>query len=189
MDPRPSEASSDPSRDGDHLERSNTLRAAVFGVQDGIVSTFGLVMGVVGARISPEAVVIAGIAGLISGALSMGAGEYVSVRFQQELLAVRVGLVGRAGGVDPIRAAAANAGLFVVGGLLPLLPFLLTTGGARAVTASVTLSVLALFLTGAGLTRLTRSSPLRSGLRMLVIGGGAGLLGYGVGSLLGVAVG
>jgi VIT1/CCC1 family predicted Fe2+/Mn2+ transporter len=177
-----------PSDGGNHLERANTLRAAVFGVQDGIVSTFGLVMGVAGARISPEAVIVAGAAGLVSGALSMGAGEYVSVRVQQELLTARTGPAGATSGVDPGRAAAANAGLFVVGGALPLLPFLLTTG-ATAVAVSAALSVLALFLTGAGLTRLTRSSPLRSGLRMLVIGGGAGILGYAVGSLLGVAVG
>jgi VIT1/CCC1 family predicted Fe2+/Mn2+ transporter len=168
------------------IERANTIRAGVFGVQDGIVSTFGLIMGVAGAQVSPEAVVIAGVAGVVSGALSMGAGEYVSVRTQRELMEA-----GRAvedhENVNPFRAAGANAALFIAGGLIPLLPFLLSTG-RPAVIASIVLSALFLFVTGAVLTRLTRRSPLQSGLRMLIIGGGAGLLAYLVGSALGAAI-
>jgi len=169
------------------IERANTIRAGVFGIQDGVVSTFGLIMGVAGAQVSPEAVVIAGVAGVVSGALSMGAGEYVSVRTQHELLAVGTSVaVGE--NVDPFRAAAANAGLFVAGGLVPLLPFLLTAG-RPAVLTSIVLSALALFSTGAVLTRLTRRSPWRSGARMLVIGGGSGLLAFAIGSALGSVVG
>ncbi len=169
------------------LEQSNTIRAGVFGVQDGIVSNFGLIMGVAGAQFTPEAVLVAGVAGIVSGAMSMGAGEYVSVRTQRELL--EVGQVVEDGeNVSPYRAAAANGLLFASGGVIPLLPFLFT-GGRTAVLSSVLLSVLALFAAGAILTRLTRRSPWRSGLRVLLIGGGAGLLGYLVGSALGVAVG
>ena len=169
------------------LDDANTVRAGVFGVQDGIVSTFGLVMGVAGAQVSPEAVLIAGIAGAFSGAVSMGAGEYVSVKVQHELLAAR-GTVDGDGNVNPYRAAAANSGLFVLGAAFPLAPFLFLVG-LPAVVMSTLLSVLALFITGALLTRLTRRSPIWSGTRMLLIGGGAGVLGYLVGSLLGVAVG
>jgi VIT1/CCC1 family predicted Fe2+/Mn2+ transporter len=169
-----------------HEGLANILRAAVFGVQDGIVSTFGLVMGVAGARISPEAVLIAGVAGMVSGALSMGAGEYVSVRVQRELLLARGARPQRA--ADPVRAALANAGLFLLGGALPLLPFVLLRDLAAIATSSV-VSIGSLFLAGALLTRLTGVSPVRSGLRMLVVGGGSGALGFLVGSLLGVAVG
>ncbi len=169
------------------INAANTIRAGVFGVQDGIVSTFGLVMGVAGAQVSPEAVLIAGIAGAFSGAVSMGAGEYVSVKVQHELLAARGSTDGE-GNVSPYRAATANSGLFVLGAAFPLLPFLFLVG-LPAVALSTALSASALFATGALLTRLTRRPPLLSGLRMLVIGGGAGLLGYGVGSVLGVAVG
>jgi VIT1/CCC1 family predicted Fe2+/Mn2+ transporter len=168
------------------LTDPNTIRAGVFGVQDGIVSTFGLVMGVAGAQVSPEAILIAGLAGAFSGAVSMGAGEYVSVKVQQELMEAR-GYAGEET-VHAHRAAAANSGLFVLGAAFPLLPFLLTVG-LTAVLASAALSVLALFGTGAALTRLTHRSPWASGLRMLLIGGGAGVLGYLVGSVLGVTVG
>lgn len=64
--------------------RLNWLRAAVLGANDGIVSTAGLVVGVAGATTDRPAIAIAGIAGLVAGALSMAAGEYVSVSTQRD---------------------------------------------------------------------------------------------------------
>ncbi len=64
--------------------RLNWLRAAVLGANDGIVSTAGLVMGVAGATDARATIMIAGSAGLVAGALSMGAGEYVSVSTQRD---------------------------------------------------------------------------------------------------------
>ncbi|WP_199727332.1 VIT1/CCC1 transporter family protein [Cryobacterium tepidiphilum] len=65
---------------------SGTFRAAVFGVNDGLVSNLALVLGVGATGIPATAVLFTGLAGLLAGALSMGAGEYVSVRSQRELL-------------------------------------------------------------------------------------------------------
>jgi VIT1/CCC1 family predicted Fe2+/Mn2+ transporter len=62
-----------------------SLRAAVFGVSDGLVSNASLVMGVAGASTDTHIVLVSGAAGLLAGALSMAAGEYVSVRSQREL--------------------------------------------------------------------------------------------------------
>lgn len=62
----------------------NKLRAAVLGGNDGIVSTAGLVLGVAGASASKETILIAGVAGLVSGAISMAAGEFVSVSSQRD---------------------------------------------------------------------------------------------------------
>jgi VIT1/CCC1 family predicted Fe2+/Mn2+ transporter len=68
-----------------HLShRSNWLRAAVLGADDGILSTASLVLGVAAAGASTRAIVTAGIAGLVAGALSMAAGEYVSVSSQRD---------------------------------------------------------------------------------------------------------
>jgi VIT1/CCC1 family predicted Fe2+/Mn2+ transporter len=61
-------------------------RAAVFGVSDGLVSNIALILGMAGAHVSPGAVRLAGIAGLIAGSFSMAAGEYVSMRAQSELM-------------------------------------------------------------------------------------------------------
>jgi VIT1/CCC1 family predicted Fe2+/Mn2+ transporter len=65
---------------------SGTFRAAVFGANDGLVSNLALILGIGASGASAHAVLVAGLAGLLAGALSMGAGEYVSVRSQRELL-------------------------------------------------------------------------------------------------------
>lgn len=62
----------------------NKLRAAVLGANDGIVSTAGIILGVTGAAASKETILLAGFAGLVSGALSMAAGEFVSVSSQRD---------------------------------------------------------------------------------------------------------
>ena len=72
-----------------HLERHRTgrigwLRAAVLGANDGIVSTSSLVLGVAAAKASHANVLVAGVAGLVAGAMSMAAGEYVSVHSQAD---------------------------------------------------------------------------------------------------------
>ncbi|MBM7828500.1 VIT1/CCC1 family predicted Fe2+/Mn2+ transporter [Microbacterium aurum] len=65
---------------------SGTFRAAVFGANDGLVSNLALVMGIGATGVASQFVLFSGIAGLLAGALSMGAGEFVSVRSQREML-------------------------------------------------------------------------------------------------------
>lgn len=66
---------------------SGSFRAAVFGMNDGLVSNLALVLAIGATGVAPQFVLFSGIAGLLAGALSMGAGEFVSVRSQRELLA------------------------------------------------------------------------------------------------------
>jgi VIT1/CCC1 family predicted Fe2+/Mn2+ transporter len=65
---------------------AGSLRAAVFGINDGLVSNLALVLGVGATGLPPQTVLVTGVAGLLAGSLSMGAGEYISVRSQRELL-------------------------------------------------------------------------------------------------------
>jgi VIT1/CCC1 family predicted Fe2+/Mn2+ transporter len=65
---------------------SGSFRAAVFGANDGLVSNLALVLGISASGVSNHTVLVTGAAGLLAGALSMGAGEFVSVRSQRELL-------------------------------------------------------------------------------------------------------
>ena len=107
---------------------SGTFRAAVFGANDGLVSNLALVLGVGAAGAAPSVVLFTGVAGLLAGALSMGAGEYVSISSQRELLAAstpsaqsgaaltsidldanEVALVFRARGMDEAEAQRASA--------------------------------------------------------------------------------
>jgi VIT1/CCC1 family predicted Fe2+/Mn2+ transporter len=68
-----------------YLIRSGWLRAAILGANDGILSTASIVIGVAAASITREPIVLAGVAGLVAGALSMAAGEYVSVSSQSDI--------------------------------------------------------------------------------------------------------
>jgi vacuolar iron transporter family protein len=65
--------------------RSGTLRAAVFGANDGLVSNLALIMGIAGAEADNHLIVLGGIAGLLAGAFSMAAGEYISMQSQREM--------------------------------------------------------------------------------------------------------
>jgi vacuolar iron transporter family protein len=74
------------------VSRGGSLRAAIFGMNDGLVSNFSLVMGFAGAEARPEYVLLAGVAGLLAGSFSMAAGEYISMRAQRELFEQQIAM-------------------------------------------------------------------------------------------------
>ncbi|OIQ64589.1 VIT family protein [mine drainage metagenome] len=115
---------------------SGSFRAAVFGANDGLVSNLALVLGIGASGATTRVVLLTGLAGLLAGALSMGAGEYVSVRSQRELLeasapsvrasaavpyldvdANELELVYRARGMSPTEAHAHAAEVLSAGGV------------------------------------------------------------------------
>jgi VIT1/CCC1 family predicted Fe2+/Mn2+ transporter len=99
--------------------KSGTLRAAIFGVNDGLVSNAALIMGFAGADQRPEVIVLAGISGLLAGAFSMGAGEYISMRVQRELLERMLHLEAHELGTDPETERAELAEIYGRKGLSP----------------------------------------------------------------------
>ncbi len=221
----------------------SNLRAAVFGVNDGLVSNTSLIMGVAGASAGVDFVVTSGVAGLLAGALSMAAGEYVSVRSQREMFEYQIGLerdeldeypeeeaeelaliyAARGMEIDEARRitrelvknpdAALDAlareelGLnpddlgspwgaakfsflaFAAGAALPLLPFLAGLPLERAILTAAGIAGIALFGVGAALSLFTGRNALPGGLRMMLIGGGAGVVTWLIGRLLGAALG
>jgi VIT1/CCC1 family predicted Fe2+/Mn2+ transporter len=100
-------------------DRLNWLRAGVLGANDGIVSTAGIVLGVAGATTDRTAILIAGVAGLVAGAMSMGAGEYVSVSTQRDSEEALLAKERRELREDPEDELAELAGLYVDKGLEP----------------------------------------------------------------------
>src|SRR6185437_4525739 len=218
------------------------LRATVFGVNDGLVSNASLVLGVAGAAAPSSFVLVSGVAGLLAGALSMAAGEYVSVRSQREMYeyqialereeiaeypeeeAEELALIYEARGValaqarevsqallahpeqaldvlsreelglnpddlgSPSVAAVASFLSFAAGAAVPLVPFLADMAGQRALAATAVLTALALFVVGLALSLFTGRQALRGALRMVLIGGGAGVVAFGVGSALGALI-
>jgi len=105
-----------------HTERHRTdrigwLRAAVLGANDGIVSTASLVVGVAAAGVSPSNIVMTGIAGLVAGAMSMAAGEYVSVHSQSDTEKADLDLESRELAQNPAAELRELTALYVARGL------------------------------------------------------------------------
>jgi len=97
--------------------RSGALRAAIFGVNDGLVSNLSLIFGVAGAGADNQVVILAGVAGLLAGAFSMASGEYVSVRVQREVFERLIHLEAHEIGSDPEAERLELAELYVRKGL------------------------------------------------------------------------
>lgn len=74
------------------LNMVNNLRAAIFGVNDGLISNMSLILGVVGANTNDYFIILAGVAGLLAGACSMAAGEYISVKSQREVFEYQIAI-------------------------------------------------------------------------------------------------
>ncbi|HMG43389.1 MAG TPA: VIT1/CCC1 transporter family protein [Acidimicrobiales bacterium] len=99
--------------------QGGAARAAVFGVSDGLVSNLGLVLGIAGADPVPGAVRLAGVAGLVAGAISMAAGEYNSMRVQADLLERELRIEERELRARPNVETVELAGLYERRGLPP----------------------------------------------------------------------
>ncbi len=219
------------------------LRAAIFGVNDGLVSNASLILGVVGANVANATVLTTGIAGMLAGAMAMAAGEFVSVSSQREMYeyqialeadelkeypeaeAEELALIYEARGLpldearrmahtlisnpenaldalareelglnpqelgSPYGAAVFSFVSFAIGALVPLLPFFVGAKLPSAAWIGASLAASGLFGTGAAMSLFTGRRALRSGLRMLLIGGGAGALTFAIGQLIGGRLG
>ncbi len=173
------------------IQTGTTVRAGVFGINDGLVSNASLILGVAGATDNHSIIVLSGIAGLASGALSMAAGEYISMRSQSELLhyqhlkkttTLSAKVVG-----SPWVAAISSLISFAIGAFIPLIPFLLNIGTWRLV-ASIIISALSLFIVGGILSHFSARNVIYGGIRMLSIGFFAGLVTYFIGRIVGVDI-
>lgn len=191
----PSDATSTP-LSAAHL---NWLRAGVLGANDGIVSIAATVLGVVAATTNTTAILIAAVAALVAGAMSMAAGEYVSVSSQRDAEVV-ARKHAAANGVDaatieaemhltnPVHAAVASFFAFLVGGLVPSLVVLAPWWGARRDVATFVAVLVALAATG-WLSARFAGAPAGPAIRRVVIGGSIAMaVTYGIGSLVGMAV-
>lgn len=134
------------------------LRASVLGANDGLISTSSLVVGVASAQAERGAIVLTAVAGLVAGALSMAAGEYVSVASQADTEAADRGREGRELAADPEAERAELAGIYVKRGLTPEL--------AQAVADQLTAhdALEAHLRDELGYTESSRARPLQAAL-------------------------
>ena len=99
--------------------KSGALRAAVFGVNDGLVSNLSLIFGMAGAGVDNQVVIVAGVAGLLAGAFSMASGEYISVRVQREVYERLIHLEAHEIGTEPDEEREELAELYERKGISP----------------------------------------------------------------------
>lgn len=99
--------------------QGGAARAAVFGISDGLVSNVGLILGVAAADTGGSSVIIAGVAGLLAGAVSMAAGEYVSVKAEAELVERELAIERASLAKDPEEETEELASIYVSRGLDP----------------------------------------------------------------------
>jgi VIT1/CCC1 family predicted Fe2+/Mn2+ transporter len=161
--------------------KASYLRSFVFGVEDSLVSTVGLLSGIAIAGVSQSAIFATGIILILVEAFSMAAGSFLSETSAEEY-------EGHASKKVPILDGAIMFVSYVLAGLIPLLPYsFFVTDSAFEI--SIGLSLLALFILGM-IGSMYTSSPKRNsfrrGLRMLIIGGVAIAVGIIAGRLTGL---
>jgi len=212
----------------------------VFGVSDGLVTNVALILGIAGAQPGGSFVRLAGVAGLVAGAFSMAAGEYVSMRAQAELFERELALerseisnrpegerrelvrIYESRGIEPevarrlasemmrtpelalethareelginprslgspLLAALSSFVTFALGALLPLVPWLVSSGTSAAL-ASVAIGAVSALCVGAALAVFTRRPLWKSGLRQLLILAVAAGATFGIGHAVGAS--
>ena len=160
--------------------RMLVMRNFVFGVEDSLVSTVGLLSGIAAVGTAQETVVLTGVVLIFVEAFSMAVGTFLAEHSAEEaVLHIHDGTAEK----DSRLAGVIMFVSYFVSGFIPLAPYLLFEG-TSALWVSVIASLCALFALGAISARVSRVPIIRESLRMLLIGGAA----VGVGVLIGVLV-
>lgn len=154
------------------------FRNLIFGVEDGLVSTVGLLSGIAIADVPRETIILTGIVLIFVEAISMAAGSFLSEASVEELEVKK-----RTSAGESFKAGATMFASYFIAGLIPLAPYIYLAHDAFRF--SIIASLITLFLLGAWSGRLSRAGVLRSAIRMAVVGGLAVAVGAAAGLVLG----
>lgn len=153
------------------------LGTVIFGITDSLVSTVGLLAGISVAGASRSLIITTGVIYAIVEAFSMAVGDYLSEETEEEFEARRNVPAAAALGVAVVMFFT-----FVIAAFIPITPYIFLTG-VSALHVSIALSIAALFVAGAIGARVARMPVLWRGMRMMLLGGAAIVIGLVVGSL------
>jgi VIT1/CCC1 family predicted Fe2+/Mn2+ transporter len=158
------------------------LKDMVYGANDGLITTFAVVAGVEGGALTRRAVLVLGLANLLADGLSMGAGNYLSIRSQES---VRKSLALPEEEARPARHGLATFLAFVAAGALPLIPYFLPAWPpATRLACAMVLTFGSLFGVGALRATVTEDSALVGGLEMLGLGLVVAAVAYYAGAVM-----
>ncbi len=150
----------------------------VFGIEDSLVSTVGLLSGVAASGVETQTIITTGIILIFVEAFSMGMGSILADNSTREVASHKEVPLA-----NSVLAGSSMFGSYIVAGLIPWSPYLLFKRDT-AFLVSVVGSILALFLLGAVQGRIARIHVMKQGVQMAILGGLAILLGVSVGNLL-----
>ena len=178
-----------PGRESLHVEprgaratAQHYLKDVVYGANDGLITTFAVVAGVEGGALTHRAVLVVGFANLVADGLSMGVGNFLSIRSQEH---VRRTLALPEEEASPARHAIATFLAFAAAGVIPLVAYVVPAVPTSARVATATLSTLtALFVVGALRSTVTDEPALSGGLEMLGLGAIVAAVAYYAGGLM-----
>jgi VIT1/CCC1 family predicted Fe2+/Mn2+ transporter len=165
---------------GLHQIAQHYIGDLVYGANDGIITTFAVVAGVSGGDLSRTAVLVVGVANLVADGLSMGVGNYLSIRSRESALAAQNRPEEEA---QPVRHGVATIVAFVSAGAVPLLPFALPLSMDRFATSTV-ITLALMFVVGAARSLVTLDRWWRAGLEMLGLGAAVAAAAYGSGAVV-----
>jgi len=157
------------------------IRDVIYGANDGLITTFAVVAGVAGGALSPKAVLIVGTANLFADGLSMGIGNYLSIRSNESARAAQDLPEEEAA---PARHGIATFLAFASAGALPLLPYALGASPQIGFCVSILLTFVALFAIGSSRSIVTIDRWWSAGLEMLLLGTVVAAAAYGSGALV-----
>ena len=220
-----------------HTPKGRAIREVIFGVNDGLITTLGFVAGVTGSIMDRRIIILAAVAEMVAGAISMTTGAYISSKSQREFFQKEIArekweievdpehekseireIYSKRGFTDeeidilirritsdkeqwlrfmlreelglgdeafenPIKIGLTMGVSFLIGSIVPLLPYFFFNAHAALIVATAA-GVVFLFALGAFKTRITKLSWFRSGMEMLLIGTGSAIVGY----LLGLVI-
>jgi VIT1/CCC1 family predicted Fe2+/Mn2+ transporter len=147
----------------------------VYGANDGIITTFAVVCGVVGAALSTQVILILGFANLVADGFSMGASNFLARRSYADA-------ADRADHATAARHGLATIAGFLVAGTVPLVAYVAPVPDDAQFATAVALTAACLFAVGASRTLVTKLGFLRSGGEMLLVGSTAALVAYAIGA-------
>lgn len=159
------------------------IRDMVYAANDGIITTFAVVAGVQGAKLSALVVLALGFANLAADGLAMGVGNYLGIK-SERASELGEGFEEWTETVHASRHGLVTWAAFVIAGLVPLLPFFVPLPLTLAFQLSVALTLTALFTVGALRTWVSTQAWWRGGLEMLLIGILTGGAAFGAGWLV-----
>ncbi|XVE91813.1 hypothetical protein REPUB_Repub01dG0043900 [Reevesia pubescens] len=200
-----------------HFKSSETVRDIVLGVSDGLTVPFALAAGLSSANVPSSIIVVAGIAEVVAGAISMGLGGIVSLKFAEAATAAEIllkhGIESQESepvvkalrrnpqlwvdfmmkfelGLekpDPLRGLISGVTIatsYIVGGSVPLLPYLVFPVAREALIASIVLTIIALMIFGLAKGYFTGSNPFKSAIQTAFIGAFASAAAYYLAKLI-----